>query len=64
MTIDDAVLCPDGIRVKDAIRLAGGLTVEVGEDRLFVRRRDDVVEVLPGEVRHLEDAQVEAVKGL
>jgi hypothetical protein len=40
------------------------LTVEVGEDRLLVRRGQDVIEVLPGEVRHLVDALVEAAARL
>ena len=64
LTIDNAILCPDCIRATDAIRLAGGLTVEVGEDRLLVRRGDDVVEVLPAEVRHSVDALVEAAASL
>jgi hypothetical protein len=59
LTVDDAVLCPDCVKDADAIRLSGGLTVEVGHDRLLVRRGSDVVEVLAGEVRHLVDALVE-----
>ena len=59
-----AALCPDCARTADAIRLAGGLTVEVQEDRLLVRRGSAVVEVLPREVRHLVDALVEAAARL
>jgi hypothetical protein len=60
LTIEDAVLCPDCARRADAIRLARGLTVEIQEDRRLVGRGKAVVEVLPGEVRHLVDALVEA----
>lgn len=54
------MVCADCIGTADAIRLAGSLTVEVEEDRLLVRRGSAVVEVLPHEVRHLVDAQVQA----
>jgi hypothetical protein len=64
LTIEQAVLCPDCIRTSDSIRLAGGLSVEVGHDRLLVRRGSDVIEVLAGEVRHLVDALVEGAAGL
>jgi hypothetical protein len=64
LTIEQAVVCPDCLRTADAIRLAGGLTVEVGEDWLMVRRGDAVVGVFPGEVRHLVDALVEAAARL
>lgn len=63
LTIDNAVLCTECIRAADAIRLSGGLTVEIGEDRLLVRR-GDVVEVMLGEVRHLADAPMEGVARL
>jgi hypothetical protein len=53
------VVCPDSVRTGDAIRLVGGLTVEVREDRLVLRRGSATVEVPPGEVRHLVDALVE-----
>jgi hypothetical protein len=60
LTMELAVLCPDRVTMTDSIRLAGGLTVEVGEDRLPVRRGGTVVEVLPHDVRRLVDALVEA----
>jgi hypothetical protein len=60
LTREQAIVCPDCIGASDAIRLTGGLTVEVGEDRLLVRRGSAVVEVFPHEVRHLVDALVEA----
>lgn len=59
LTIEDAVLCPDCVRVADAIRLSGGLTVEVREDRLLVQRGSAEVEVFPHVERHLVDALVE-----
>jgi hypothetical protein len=37
VTIEEAVLCPGWIKAEDAIRLAGGLMVEVGADRALVR---------------------------
>jgi hypothetical protein len=60
LTIEQAVVCPDCVGAADAIRLAGGLMVEVGEDRLLLKRGSAAVEVLPHEVRHLVDALVEA----
>jgi hypothetical protein len=57
--MERAVLCPDCAETAEAIRLAGGLTVEVQGDRLLVRRGGSAVEVLPHEVRHLVDARVE-----
>jgi hypothetical protein len=38
LTIEQAVVCPDCVRPADAVRLSGGLTVEIGEDKLLVRR--------------------------
>jgi hypothetical protein len=38
LTIEPAIMCPDCARIGEAIRLTGGLTVEVGEDRLLIRR--------------------------
>ena len=64
LTMELAALCPDCARTTDAIRLAGGLTVEVREDRLLVRRGGAVVKVFPHEVRHLVDALVEAAARL
>ena len=61
LTIEQLVVCPDCVGTADAIRLSGGLTVEVEEDRLLVRRGSAVVEVFPREVRHRVDALVEAV---
>jgi hypothetical protein len=61
LTIEQAVVCSDCVRTADAIHLAGGLTVEVREDGLLVRRGSGTVQVLPHEVRHLVDALVEAV---
>jgi hypothetical protein len=60
LTAEQAVVCPDCAKTADAIRLSGGLTVEVHEDRLLLQRGSAVVEVLPHEVRHLLDALVEA----
>jgi hypothetical protein len=60
LTIEQAVVCPDCAKKGDAIRLAGGLTVEVQEDRLLVMRGGETVEVLTHDVRHLADALVEA----
>jgi hypothetical protein len=58
LTTEQAVVCPDCVWEADAIRLADGLTLEIEKDRLLVRRGDDVVEVLPREVRHVVDALV------
>jgi hypothetical protein len=60
LTIEQAVVCPECIGESDAVRLAGGLTIEVGKDRLLVRRGGSTIEVLPHEMRHLVDALVEA----
>jgi hypothetical protein len=38
LTTEWAVVCPDRLRKADTIRLVGGLTVEVGGDRLLVGR--------------------------
>lgn len=64
LTIEQAVVCADCIRAEDAVRLAGGLTVEVGDDRLLVRRGSAWVEFLTREARHLVDALVEAAARL
>ena len=60
LTMELAALCPDCAETADAIRLSDGLTVEVEQDRVLVRRGTAVVEVFPHEVRHLVDALVEA----
>ena len=64
LTIEQAVVYPDCAEGADAVRLAGGLTVEVGEDKLVVRRGSDMFEVSPNEVRRLVDALVEAAARL
>jgi hypothetical protein len=64
LTIEQAVVCPDCIRTVDAIRLSSGLTVEVREDGLLLRRGSGIVDVFPHEVRHLVDALVEAAARL
>jgi hypothetical protein len=56
LTIEQAVVCSDCVRTADAIHLAGGLTVEVREDGLLVRRGSGTVQVLPHEVRHVVEA--------
>jgi hypothetical protein len=58
------VVCADCVRTADAIRLSGGLTFEVDEDRLLVRRGGATVEVPSHEARHLGDALVERAIGL
>ena len=45
---------------RGVIRVRDDLTVEVKRDRLLVQRGQAVVEVLPGEIRHLVNALVEA----
>jgi hypothetical protein len=64
LRMEQAVVCPDCIGAADAIRLSGGLTVEVEEDRLLVRRGSAAVEVFPYEVRYPPDALVEAAARL
>ena len=51
--VEQAVVCPDWVRKEDAIRLPGGLTVEIGENRLLLRRGRTEIEALPHEVRHI-----------
>jgi hypothetical protein len=41
LAIEQAVVCPDCVRTTEAIRLSGGLAVEVGVDRFLVRLRWD-----------------------
>ena len=53
LTTEQAVVCPDCVWEADAIRLAGGLTVRVGEHRLLVRLRGVAVAALPREVGDL-----------
>lgn len=38
LTINQAVLCQGSIVVADGIRLSGGLSIEVGEVKVLVRR--------------------------
>jgi hypothetical protein len=65
-TAENTVLCQQCVRkgvsmeVLDTIQATDDLVVEVGEDRLRVRRGDTRVEVLLTEVRHLVDALGEA----
>jgi hypothetical protein len=39
LIIEKALVCPDCVRAVDAIRLSGGMTVRIEEDRLPVRVR-------------------------
>jgi hypothetical protein len=65
-TAENTVLCQQCARkgasmeVLDTVQATDDLVVEVGDDRLRVRRGDDSVEVLLTEVRHLVDALAEA----
>jgi hypothetical protein len=59
--MEQVVVCPDCIRMADAVRLAGGLTVKVQEDRLLVTRGSAVVEGFPLKVRYLVDGLLEVV---
>lgn len=61
LTLGNAIPYPVCIRVADAIRLSGGLRVEVREDCFLVRPGDYVVEVLPGHVRCCMDIPVKGV---
>jgi hypothetical protein len=61
LTIEQAAVCPDGIGAADAVRLAGGLTIEVWEDRLQLRRGSMALVAFPHQVRHRVDALLEAV---
>jgi hypothetical protein len=60
VTVDYPVLCAACVAAADAVRLAGGLTAEVREVKLLVRRGAATGEVLPCEVHHLVNALVEA----
>jgi hypothetical protein len=62
--MDFAALCPDCARTSEAIRLAGGLTVKVQEDKLLVRRGSAALEVFPHKLPRLVDALVEAAARL
>jgi hypothetical protein len=65
-TAENTVLCPEcaskgaSMEVLDTIQATDDLVVEMGDDRLRVRRGGDTVEVLLTEVRHLVDALGEA----
>jgi hypothetical protein len=64
LTTEQVVVCPDCASAADAIRLAGGLTVKIREDKLLVRRANVSVEEFRGEARHHLDRLVEAAAGL
>lgn len=58
------MLCADCVLNEGLIRVRDGLAVEVKPDRLVVKRGNDEVEALPGEVRHLVNALVEGAERL
>jgi hypothetical protein len=60
MKTEQAAVCLDCLSREDAVRLDGGLTVEVGQDRLLLRRGGVAIAVSSHRVRHRADAQVAA----
>ena len=64
LTIEFEVLCADCALSEGVIRVRDDLAVEVRHDRLVIKRGKASVEVLPGEIRHLVNALVEAATRL
>jgi hypothetical protein len=62
LTTEQAVVDPDCVTVADASRLGGGLTVELGEDRLLVRCGSSDVEVLPHVLPHVPTRKASQVQ--
>ena len=57
LTIEGIVHCEDCALSEGVIRVRDDLAVEVSRDRLLIQRGKAEVEVFPGEIRHLVNAQ-------
>ena len=51
--MEEAGLCPDWVKSAGALRLTGGIAVQVGEDRELARRGSDSAKVESCEARHV-----------